>query len=253
MGVANPDIFSITGRARSRYSAASEGALDAEVGMQDSAKVLHYILHLILSDHHPHTANLPIDDATHRARLNFSRLLRQVDVNDLLPETPLGLIRLIHPLGPFPMPEAVRLQWPRLHSQRQSLEAVLRAHHTAYTNQPSARTRLYPGPPSVLSSHLSHPPSPTPLSRIFEFDRPFLQHDRRRPSGRSALSRCRSGMVLSQCTYCRIYLPSQSLGRTPCGDFRLFSREFVEWRCPRPDRWARALRIRRWPCLCPCT
>jgi hypothetical protein len=66
------------------------------------------------------------------ARLNFSRLLRQVDVNNLLPETPLGIIRQIYPLGPFPMSEAVRLQWPRLHFQRQSLEAVLRDNQTDF-------------------------------------------------------------------------------------------------------------------------
>ena len=135
MGIANPDGFNITVRARSRYSAARELALDVEVGMQYSLKVLHYILHIILSDHHlhhPRTANLPIDDATQRARLNFARLLRQVDVNNLLPETPLGIIRQLYPLGPFPMTEAVRFRWPTLHSQRQSLEAVLRDHQTDF-------------------------------------------------------------------------------------------------------------------------
>jgi hypothetical protein len=135
MGVAKPDIFNITVCARTQYSATRESALDVEVGMQYSAKVLHYIIHIILSDHHlhhPRTANLPIDDATHMARLNFSRLLRQVDVNNLLPETPLGIVRQVYPLGPFPMPEVVRLQWSRLHSQRQSLEAVLRDHQTDF-------------------------------------------------------------------------------------------------------------------------
>jgi len=258
MGVANPDIFNITVRARDRYSAARESGLEVEVGMQYSAKVLHYILHIILSDHHlhhPRTANLPIDDATQIARLNFSRLLRQVDVNNLLPQTLVDIVRQIYLLGPFPMPEAMRLQWPRLPSLRQSLEAVLRDHQTDFILYESnfGVNEIVSWPTfSVVLPSLTSSAAVAIIEDIHVRFDPFSDTRCCSSSRRRPVYCCRSDIVLSQGTYCRVDLRSQSLRRTPSRDVRLLRREFLKWRYPRPDRWARALWIRRWSRLCPC-
>jgi hypothetical protein len=54
--------------------------------------------------YHKHTPKLSISAAGESARKNFASLLRQCDVVNILPATPLGIVRTLYPFNVFPIP-----------------------------------------------------------------------------------------------------------------------------------------------------
>jgi len=66
------------------------------------------------------------------ARLNFARLMRQVDVCEALPRPPIGIISQTYPMDPLPMNTIVIQGMLSLPPQRSSLETCLDGTRTEY-------------------------------------------------------------------------------------------------------------------------
>jgi hypothetical protein len=128
MEVDRPEIFTVTIRAREVYSRNTENARDGGFANDYNDKILNYVLRITMSDwqlYSRSTSIIRLSENVRVARRNLSRLLRQVDVCNTLPEMPLGIVRTQYPMGPLPMGTAPIQGMMSIPRQRSLLEEFL--------------------------------------------------------------------------------------------------------------------------------